>query len=287
MTLGEELLKKMNSPSLEEELLSKINEGSAETIQPISSISEDAKLASDKAMQYPRVQRELGVVPTTRTIRGQVVPDEVADKYREIERYSKKREVKDYSKTEDWIADPMRAGTIDSILGKTADVADDIKGGSGYRTDSSAWADAVSHPIDTFTSKEKTKKIVQDLAYLTGQQLADLPVILGIGAVTGGSLGMAMGGASALHGGLERKRDAGEAGVLETAKDFGKGYAGGTVLRIGMGLTRFPAGLATKSALTKAGVSEKIANKVASGVANTTGFLAGNEAMMQTQAMIS
>ena len=207
MTLEEELLKKMNSPSLEEELLSKINEGSAETIQPISSISEDAKLASDKAMQYPRVQRELGVVPITRTIRGQVVPGEVADKYREIERYSKKREVKDYSKTEDWIADPMRAGTIDSILGKTADVADDIKGGSGYRTDSSAWADAVSHPIDTFTSKEKTKKIVQDLAYLTGQQLADLPVILGIGAVTGGSLGMAMGGASVLHGGLERKRD--------------------------------------------------------------------------------
>ena len=197
------------------------------------------------------------------------------------------REVKDYSKTEDYIVEPFKAGHIDSTIGMASDISQGIKGGSKYQMHMDAWSD----PIDSILDKQRKKEIIQDMAYMTGQQLSDIPALLGLAFVTaptGFQAPLTFGGYEALRGGLQRKRDTGEVGFKETLKDAGKGALMGSAFVFGKGLSHVMAGGLTK---IPAIVSPKLVGssklyKFQKAVGGTAGFVGGNEAMARTGAAV-
>ena len=80
------------------------------------------------------------------------------------------------SAKDEGVLNKFGVGIRDSLLGNLRDTGLGVKVGSGYEMHGDAWAGDYSNP-------ENQKKIMQDLSYITGQQLADLPVIIGLNSI--------------------------------------------------------------------------------------------------------
>ncbi len=150
-------------------------------------------------------------------------------------------------------------GFIDSALGMSDDITTGVKGGSGYKTHDESWDSILTGEV--FTNKQKAKEVIQDLTYMTGMGLADLPAILGIATLSNITVsplfatGATFGGYSGLKTALQTKRDTGEVDVGASLGEAAKGFVEGEFFGLG------------KVAGTGAG--QKIISKLAPGATST------------------
>jgi len=182
------------------------------------------------------------------------------------------REIVDYNTDEDWTK--FGAGMVDSISGMQSDIRDNIKGGSGYQTHDSDW------DRKALTDLKKLKGVVQDLTYITGTSLADLPVILGLATASSLAVtpiaapGVTMGGYSGIREALRTKRDMGSVGGADVAKETGKGFVQGSALGLGGWLGKvIPAGGLAKFA------PNVLRNVAGQYIPAVSGFLGANSLM--------
>lgn len=180
---------------------------------------------------------------------------------------------------DDGILNKLNVGARDSIIGMGNDIVQGFKG-SGYEMHKEAWeGQFIKDP-------EQRKKVLQDIAYITGQQMADLPVLVGIGALMStvpviGS-GLTMGSYSALSDSLRQKRDKGSIDFGEVAKEGGKGFVAGQTFGLGKALGGGVVNLG--AGLTGLGKAESsVVKKGLEGLSGLAGYVGGNEAMTQAQ----
>lgn len=136
-------------------------------------------------------------------------------------------------------------GVRDSTLGMADDIMSGRRGGSGYTPGEKAWTRKV------FTEKEALKQTWDDIKYLTGQGIADLPVIgaLGftVGRMPGIGIGTTFGSKSGIDEALREYRDTGEVSRKKVAREAVKGFGTGLVLAgAGAGANRLVKGIANK-----------------------------------------
>lgn len=203
----------------------------------------------------------------------------------EISRFDRKPDevmVHGLDAKDDGVLNKLGVGARDSIIGMGADIQRGFKS-SGYEMHKDAWEG------EFITDSEQRKKVLQDIAYITGQQMADLPVLVGLGTLMStvpviGS-GLTMGSYSAISDSLRQERDKGSIDLREVAKEGGKGFVAGQAFGLGKGLSEgVVKGVAGLTGLSK--IASPVAKKGIGIASGASGYLGGNEAMTQAQSRL-
>lgn len=185
-------------------------------------------------------------------------------------------------------------GQDDSLPSMVDDVYEGRKGGSGYRLHPDSWSrKLLSSPL-------AREDVLTDLGYITGKTVVDIPVVLGLSAITGGVFGKGylaslaagstgFGAYTGASSAAQQKRDMGEVDLKQTAKDAAIGAA--TYVPMALTGGAFKAanpilGSIAKKVVPVAVADSAIVNAGTTALGTVARVAAENEAQARTQAKL-